>query len=129
MKLDLDCVRDILLNIETLGFYETTNPDKLHQALPQYSTEDLTYTCLKLGEGGYITLVTFSILGSYQPGVKCVIGLTYQGHEFLEKIRPKTVWAKIQGALKNTGSFSFDVISKVAVGVLTEAVKTQVGIS
>ena len=127
MKLDPNCVRDVLLAIEKLDFDETTNPDKLHTLLPDYTVEQLTYTCLKLGEGEFISLLTVSMMGSYQPGIKCVIGLTYKGHEFLEKIRPKSAWDKVLSVSKGVGTFSLDVMSKVAVSVLTELAKAQMG--
>lgn len=127
MKLDPNCVRDILLEIEKLDFSETTNPDKLHDVLPGYSVEQLTYTCLKLNEGEFVTLeLTDPWPGEYQPGIKCVVGLTYKGHEFLEKVRPKPAWDKILSASKSVGSFSLEVISKVAVSVLADLLKSQV---
>lgn len=126
MKLDPNCVRDILLEIEKLDFSETTNPDKLHNVLPDYSVEQLTYTCLKLNEGEFLTIYPIE-LGEYvQPGIKYVIGLTYKGHEFLEKVRPKPAWDKILSASKSVGSFSLEVISKVAVSVLADLLKSQV---
>ena len=127
MKLDPNCIRDILLAIEKLDFNETTNPDKLRSLLPNYTVEQLTYTCLKLGEGDFITLITISMMGGYQPGIKCIIGLTYKGHEFLEKIRPKTAWDKVSSAVKGVGTFSLDVISKVAVSVLADMLKNSNG--
>lgn len=127
MILNPECVRDILLEIEKLDFYETTNPDKLHDALPDYSVEQLAYTCLKLGEGEFITLITFGVMGCYQPGIKCVIGLTYKGHEFLEKVRPKPVWDKVLSVAKGAGTFSLDVMGKVAISVLAELAKAQLG--
>lgn len=129
MKLDPNCVRDVLLEIEKLGFYETTNPDKLHDVLSDYSVEQLTYTCLKLGEGEFITLDTFRGMGSYQPGIKCVVGMTYKGHEFLEKIRPKLAWDKVLSAAKDVGMFSLDVMAKVAVSVLADMLKKPLGLN
>lgn len=124
MRLDPNCVRDILLEIEKLDFNETTNPDKLHDILPDYSVEQLTYTCLKLHEGEFIALETFGPgYGNFQLGINRVIGLTYKGHEFLEKVRPKSAWDKILSASKGVGSFSLEVFSKVAVGVLTDMFK------
>lgn len=127
MKLDPNCVRDILLTIEKLDFDETTNPDKLHALLPDYTVEQLTYTCLKLGEGEFIALITVNMTGSYHPGIKCIIGLTYKGHEFLEKIRPKSAWNKVLSVSKGIGTFSLDVISKVATAILTELAKSKLG--
>lgn len=127
MKLDPNCVRDILLAIEKLDFDETTNPEKLHDTLPDYTVEQLTYTCLKLDEGEFITLITVSAMGSYQPGIKCIIGLTYKGHEFLEKVRPKSVWDKVLSMAKGVGTFSLEVLSKVAVSVLADMLKKPSG--
>lgn len=125
MKLDPDCVRDILLEIEKLDFNETTNPYKLHDVLSDYTVEQLTYTCLKLGEGEFITLILIDPMGGYQPGIKCVVGLTYKGHEFLEKVRPKPAWDKVLSAAKGVGTFSLDVMAKVAVSVLADMFKNQ----
>lgn len=127
MKLEPNCVRDILLEIEKLDFDETTNPDKLNSALPGYSVEQLAYTCLKLDEGGFITLIAVNAMGSYQPGIKCIIGLTYKGHEFLERIKPKSAWDKVLCVSKGVGTFSLDIMSKVAVSILTELAKAQLG--
>lgn len=127
MKLDLNCVRDVLLAVEELDFNETTNPTRLCTALPGYTEEQITYTCLKLEEGSFLTLEKTDAMGSYLPGIKCVICLTYQGHEFLEKIRPKGAWHKISGVLNEIGSTSLELAGKVSSAVLTELAKDALG--
>ncbi len=50
MKLNLDCVRDILLTVENAKYEETLTFDKLHNLLPNYTEEDLHYCLVKLDE-------------------------------------------------------------------------------
>lgn len=49
--------------------------------------------------------------------------MTFQGHEFLEKIRSETVWdQKLKPVFTTIGSMSLDVISNVANSVITSLV-------
>ena len=53
MRLNNDCVRDLLLAIEeNVGLKEYMSIDSLQ--LKSYSQDDLQYTALKLEEAGYI---------------------------------------------------------------------------
>ena len=122
MRLDLDCVRDVLLAVEACDFSEFTNIEKLAKVLPGYSEEDLWYTCLKLGEGDYLSLLTIEIPGSYRPGVKAVVDLTYQGHEFLNTIRDGVRFQKakrIAGGLKD---FSLSALRTISEGIAAAAI-------
>ena len=54
MKLNHDCVRDLMLFIEDnldMGFYM----DISKIAIPSYENQELLYTALKLQEAGYLT--------------------------------------------------------------------------
>lgn len=124
MKLDITCVRDILLYVEKLPFNSVANISALQEEYPKYSEEELTYTCLKLIEGGYLDGVTLSMLGSCLPGVKCITCMTFEGHQFLETIRPETVFEKTKNTLSNVGTFSFDIVSKIGTSLLTQLAKS-----
>ncbi len=122
MKLNPDCVRDVLLAVESCPFNQTLNIETLSATLPDYSEDDLWYTCLKLNEGGYLTLISVEIMRSYRPGIKCIIDLTYQGHEYLNTIRSPKIWSKAKAAGQHIGNFSLKTLGLIA----QEIAKTSV---
>lgn len=52
MRLDIDCVRDVLMAVEQKGFGQSYTISNLHDLL-DYSSDQIEYTCLKLSEAGY----------------------------------------------------------------------------
>lgn len=122
MILDSDCVRDVLLAVESCDFGERITLDVIGKKLPDYSNEQLWYTCLKLGEGGYLDLVTFSMLRMTMPGIKQINRLTYQGHEFLNSVRENKNWAKVKDIAGKAGVFSLKMLAEVAQNVASAAI-------
>ena len=95
---------------------------RMDNSISSHDREQVLYTLIKLFEGGYINaqyersptgqLITFR-----------VYDMTFQGHEFLEKIRSETVWdQKLKPVFTTIGSMSLDVISNVANSVITSLV-------
>lgn len=126
MKLNIDCVRDVMLTIEDqLGFGEEWSIYKLHTFLPDYTTEDLHYTCLKLLEGGYLNAVPINKLRCASPVICRIRDLTFSGHEFLETIRPKTVFDKTKSTAKKLGTQSLGAIVQIATSVLSEVITSS----
>ena len=93
-----------------------------------YSSEQILYTLIKLYEGAYINaqlirssdgqLITFR-----------VYDMTFQGHEFLEKIRSDIVWnQKLKPVFTTIGSMSLEVISSVANSAITSLVLAKLGL-
>lgn len=127
MQLTPDCIRDVLLEFETfhMGVYKV---DAFQNCLSRYGKEQTLYTLIKLYEGGYINgalmrsrdgqLITFRIYD-----------ITFQGHEFLEKIRSDTVWnQKLKPVFTTIGSMSLEVISSVANNAITSLVLQKLGL-
>ena len=127
MKLDATCVRDILLYLESDpsmvisddGVVEVVGTwfQQICENLPHYSPETIYYTLARLEEGGYISLSTQWAGDGLN--MCCVNYITYCGHEFLEKIRPDTVWEKTSNIAGKVGSFGLQMIEKIAEGVAT----------
>lgn len=82
-----------------------------------YTEAEVVYTLLRLEEGGFITTATDD--GDDALLLLLVTGMTYDGHELLERIRPETVWEKSLSLLKKLGSFSLDLLSSVSGSILT----------
>ena len=127
MQLTPDFIRDVLLELETfhIGVYKV---DSFQNCLLHYSSEQILYTLIKLYEGAYINaqlirssdgqLITFR-----------VYDMTFQGHEFLEKIRSDTVWnQKLKPVFTTIGSMSLEVISSVANSAITSLVLAKLGL-
>ena len=127
MQLTPDCIRDVLLELETfhIGVYKV---DSFQNCLLHYSSEQILYTLIKLYEVAYINaqlirssdgqLITFR-----------VYDMTFQGHEFLEKIRSDTVWnQKLKPVFTTIGSMSLEVISSVANSAITSLVLAKLGL-
>lgn len=125
MKLNPDCIRDILLYLEeNLGLssdleYIPVSVYSIAEALP-YSLPEVSNTLEVLEEAdflraakdyGYDKIVMFD-----------VIRLTYAGYQFLESVRPKTTWEKVVGACTKLGSFSLDFVMQVATQVAVNTI-------
>jgi len=54
--------------------------------------------------------------------------LTDQGHELLESIRDPQIWRATKESAEKVGSFSFDLIKQIAVGLIKTKVKEHTGV-
>lgn len=126
MKIDNECVRDILFTIE-----EKTSFDKgcfmmgaahKYERLKKYAEQGkILYHVRYLDMKGMIYLPDKSIPNTYD--------LTPEGHEFLVNIREDNNWKKIKNVSSNIGFASLKVVSAIAEGVATAAINQQLGFS
>ena len=114
MKLNPDCIRDILLEVEKLELNRTYSFDELCENLSNHSRDDIQYTCVKLIEANYLIGFTVTAMGMSIPMVVEISDLTYSGHEFLNTVRPKSVWEKTKSAVESIGGASLPVILDAA---------------
>lgn len=122
MILNPDCVRDILLTVESKEFGAIITLNNLMDDLPQYSESELHYTCLKMSEGNLLDILPVKCLGSNMPGIKYINSITYYGHEFLENIKSDTAWNKTKEIAKTVGSYSLSTLGTIASNVITELI-------
>lgn len=127
MKLDIECVRDIMLALEkhldldSEGWVQpfcTADLSELPE-LSKYSKPELLYTVRRLEEGGFLHTKPDNCDLSYSWFMgDC--GITYKGHEFIGSIRPQPVWLSVgKKVAKASGSVSL----KVLVDLAEEALK------
>lgn len=128
MKLDMECVRDILITLDEQTDFVRMRPKELAELLPEYSVKQLIYTCLRLHEGGYVNLQLLYPQQHSDPTLNFIGDLTFQGHEFLADIKPKNNWDKISPFLKQCGSASFETIANVACALGSELLKKKLGL-
>ena len=125
MKLDHECVRDLLL------FLEANSPANniplsvsyiSNQLEQKYTKEVVFYTLHMLNDGKLITY--FEPMGWDDAQVG---GISWIGHEYLDNIRDKSAWDK----LKESGldSMSLDVAKDLAKEIVVSIVKNKFHLS
>lgn len=124
MKLNPDCIRDILLLLEkeTDGIkyisykFDVINLKTDCPLIAKYSVKELYYHFGQCEANGFFmdiirtTDVTISVLA-----------LSPKAHDFLENIRDNSVWNKTKAVIKQVGSSSLDV----AISIAAETVKKK----
>lgn len=111
MKLDMDIVRSLMLQIEK----ETTLDESLTFEKSQTNPNSF-YALLKLKEAGYINSIEINTwIGVVQIDVQ---SLTYEGHKFLDTIRDPKIYRQAKEKVKSLSSVSLDIFSKVATQLL-----------
>ena len=124
MRLDIDCVRDVLMAVEQKGFGQSYTISNLHDLL-DYSSDQIEYTCLKLSEAGYLDITTVQMTQKTTPGIYSVNELTFQGHEFLSNISSQKVFDKTKKICQGLGSASLEVVAQVASNVISSLINPK----
>lgn len=141
MKLNMDCVRAVMLCVEEhtdfdhycyfiryaradildmLGENPTDPPAYQIDLESRFDNDDILYSVKYCAEAGLITLCPGSHPEQYRVNVR---ELTPSGHNFLENIRSDTNWLKVKSVAKKAGALSIDVITSIAKDVAVEAAK------
>lgn len=126
MTLNIDCVRDVLLEFETfpMGHYFV---DSFSKSIEKYSYDDVLYCLLKLAEAGYINAKYYRDMNGC-PHIELIYDLTFAGHEFLADIKPKSNWEKLSSAAKQGGGASLKALGNTALDLGVDLLKTRIGL-
>ena len=141
MKLNLDCIKDVLLFcIDNIDYEEvggnswtakTVNLNMLYDApeTKKYSRKDIMRSVLKLKESHYI-----SVLKCYPENKpyldSCSIDdITMRGYQFAETVREPTVWEKTKSIANRIGNHTLGFIEGIAHDVAVEMGKQAIAIS
>ena len=126
MKLNPDCMRDILIVMENAGYLEEVSPSTVYESLPNYSEDEINYSIIKLKEAGFID----AIIREYNSGVAILRldDITYIGHQFLADVRSDNIWNDVKEVSKKVGSNSISAISQIATGVISAIIQAQLGL-
>jgi len=122
MKLDIDCMRDVMLLLEDIK-YDTPIPVScLTKNLISYPEDVIQYTCLKLYQAGLID----GLICGNNPGIpyiKEIYDITFTGHQFLADIHSDTVWTSVKGIASSIGSKSVPAIMQIASNVISSLIR------
>lgn len=124
MRLNPDCIRDILLLIEEScdGKNYFACPEELPESITQkYSLREIYYHVKQCELSGLLRDVQWFISGN------CFIkDLSPAGHQFLADIRSDTNWNRTKEVAQKVGSTSLGAISKIASDVVAALIKSQI---
>ncbi len=143
MRLNMDCIRDILLCIEEhtglrqycnfidLGLSasaifvdeEIEPKDYQKKLLEKYSNDILIYHLNYCAETNLIDLAE---IGDQYNII--ISDLTPSGHEFLANIRKDTVWNNVKEVSRKVGTDSLPAIIQIAASTVAQQIKNQFGI-
>ena len=127
MKLNPDCIRDVLMDIEenttinTSWKYDSLNSPK---RLLDYDRFEIAYHARYCYEANLIK--GFSIGGNSE--TIYAMDLTPKGHEFLSNIRENKIWNGVKVIAGKIGSSSLDALIQISSNVVTELIKAQFGL-
>ena len=115
MKLNYDCVRELLLTLEenlvmddSLSFPSLTLK-QVCEKMPDFSRADIAYASTKLWEAEYIEA---NSIESDSKIIKIVYSsITYEGHQYLDSIRDSKLWSTVK---KNAKALTFELVKKLA---------------
>lgn len=96
--------------------------------LEGYTQEEIIYSADKLLDAGYITGTRKVFLGSDGTPQIEIKSITWDGHQFLDNIRDNKVWEQTKGILSKFSSVSIGIISNVASQVISNIIKSQMGL-
>lgn len=128
MRLNPDCIRDILFYVEeNAGYSEMipfyTNLERFNIKLKNdYPADVILYHLELCEEYGYLTIY------SHTMGAINVKRLSVSGHEFLENIRQDTNWNKTKEVAKSAGSTSIEILSNVASNLIIALISKKLGL-
>lgn len=139
MKLNPDCVRDVMLELEeNLQIEKQNNRIYRFQALAVcdlaasmekklgYRSEDVVYSALQLWGGGYIaTNGSLPVCGDFNVvEMGEIVYITPKGHEFIATIHSEKTWkGKIAPVLEKIGCVSLSIIESVSKGVANSVIE------
>lgn len=140
MKLDPDCVRDLMLFCEehtyikteeiggyTAARYHVLYVDSMRLVPPlnKYDAGALIYHIIQLSESGYLaTDFHFDPVENFRHNeLPTIYYVTPKGHEFIATIAEKAQWEKTSRMLRSFGSVSLAVIETISKGIASAAIE------
>lgn len=144
MRLNLDCVRQLLLCVEDntglreycyfidsgleksqilIGESPIPPPDYQSELLKKFDNDELVYHINYCIDAELLSTIT--PIGSYRIGIA---DLTPKGHDFLENIRDNKIWSGIKDVAAEVGSKSLESVRQIASVVIAQLIKSHFGL-
>ena len=117
MKLDIDCVRDILLTVEEYtGYNEYITVSEMnikYDLLKKYDSKKVMYHIIQSEKANLIEAGQVDLAGNIM-----IKDLTPYGHKFIANIRENSNWNKVKKIANEVGTTSLEAIMQIAINVI-----------
>ena len=117
MKLDIDCVRDILLTVEeNTGYNEYMTVSEMsinYDLLKKYDGNKVMYHIIQSAKANLIDAEQVDLAGNIM-----IKDLTPYGHKFIANIRENSNWNKVKKIANEVGTTSLEAIMQIAINVI-----------
>ncbi|MBA4699191.1 MAG: DUF2513 domain-containing protein [Ruminococcus sp.] len=129
MKLNPDCIRDILFEIEDITTFDTCF-DYFHDSPPEsgllskYEPDEIVYHIRQCNLYGLLYKTDWDMQGNVS-----VQDLSPSGHDFIANVRSDSIWNDVKTVSTKVGSKSVNALTQIATGVVTALIKSQLGIN
>lgn len=133
MKLNPDCIRDIMLTLEDMtgitlnGYYQfarVTHSSVASELSEKYRSTEIAYTLIQLAESDYIKMQFEYDKRHLAVNIGNILYITPKGHEFISHIQSNERWTtKIKPAIRLFGSVSLSVVEAISKGVANAALE------
>lgn len=123
MKLNPDCIRDILFVVENNATYSNdVSEETIFKELDsKYPREEILYHVRQCEHSG-LFLKVVHYFGGFS-----IQDLSPYGHQFINDIRQDNNWNRTKDIAKNVGSFSLDVLKDISSQVISTLISNQLG--
>ncbi len=114
MKRDMNLVRSILLALER--YEHGYAPDRLE--MEGFSEEQIEYHVYLMGQAGLLDTADVASV----PMTALPVGITWQGHDFLELAREPSRWKRATEKVASTGSaMTIDILKIILASLAKQA--------
>lgn len=125
MRLDLDCIRDILLTIEeNTGYNEHITLSErniiTYDLLKEYDSKKVMYHIIQSGKSNLIEAEQIDLCGNI-----FIKDLTPYGHKFISNIRENSNWNKVKKVANEIGTTSLEAIMQISINVISSIITSR----
>lgn len=126
MKLNIDCVRSILLEVESVVTFNTffiinETDYKDFQLLKDYTYDEIVYHMSQCSKSGLI----YGFSASDNGEIVKIVDLSPYGHQFIEETRSKTVWEQVKSISSKVGATTLDSVIRVSSNVIFSLIQAE----
>lgn len=129
MKLNPDCIRDILLAVEKVTDANTpfrySRYKSAHQHLAKYDHNEILYHMKQCNMDDMFDGFTLTDSGD----LVIIRDLSPKGHKFLANVRQDNIWNNTKIIAGKVGSKSLEALVQISSNIITDLVKAQFGLS
>lgn len=130
MRLNPDCLRDLLLELEndTNGFniisytFVITDTEVVSadfKCSDKYSANEIYYHLKQCEYSGFFIRPSWYLSSKFS-----ILDISPEAHKFIENIRSQSTWEKVKSIAAKVGSFSIEVLKQIATSLAISGINS-----